>query len=282
MNKISKLPLLSCYTVFVLNASSQAREHYKDLCSCDNATYRSLIAWQNIVDTAAFKEPFTSVVHLGVKRANDDREHYSTASFIAKDCLIAAKHCVPDSIKVEYIDVHIPDLTADKWVRFYKGDFRIYYYNNSFLDEANDIVIIQLLNKKENRKVYKSKLQIADFNSKNNDTLIVNATGFPCLRFCFSGNCMDTLINRPAYAYEVEINAAGNCARVPVSSCRGDSGGPLWYKFNGRYFLMGIMQGGNFIRAGLKNLPDNTMVILIDADKVKWIQSVINNNRIKK
>ena len=266
----------------VQTASSQKREHYKDLCSCEEVTYRSLIAWQDIIGSETFKEPFTSIVHLGMKWVNDEREHYGTASFIARNCLITARHCVFDSINVEYIDVRVPGLTADKWVRFNKGSFIIHYYKTTSPDIADDIAIIQLLNKNENEKVYKSQFQIADFNTKNNDTLIVNASGFPCLRFCFSGNCMDTLINRTAHAYEAEINAARNCARVPVSSCRGDSGGPVWYKLNGQYFLMGIMQGGSFVMASLKNLPDNTMVILIDADKVKWIQSVINNKHIKK
>lgn len=263
-------------------AFSQKREHYIDLCNCLNTTYNSLYAWKEIYDTSTFKKPFANVVHLGIKRKNDEREHYATASFIGKSCVITALHFVKDSANIEYIDVRIPSVTVDRWIRFYKGSFLVHYYTEDSFSNESDIVIVQFLNIPKIQQVYKSNFRIADFNIKDHDSLTINITGFPCLRFCYNGKGMDTLVNRFAGVYEVEVNAAGTCLRIPRSTCPGDSGSPVWCKLGDEYYIIGTVRGGPIDNSGLKNLPDNTYVILINENKRKWINTVLQNETLTK
>lgn len=268
--------------LFSLQVSAQKIEHYKDLCTCPHTAYNSLDEWRNIIDTVTFKNPYTSVIHLGIKKMNDDREHYSTASFISKNFIITAMHCLMDSAHIEYIDLKVPDIKSDKWVRLYKDDFQIYYYAPRIDSPADDIALLKIKNIKNGSLVYRSYFTATDFNNDKHDSLQINISGFPCLRFCYTANCMDTLVNRHADKTDMKINAAGTCMQIPVVTCPGDSGGPVWYGAAERYFIIGIAQSSDARRAGFTEEPDHTIAVLMNADKIKWIQSVINKNKIKK
>ena len=200
-----------------------------------------------------------------------------------RNYIITAAHCVHDSANLEYIDVRIPGVTADRWIRFYKGSFLIHYYTEEPYTETCDIAIVQFFSTKKIQQVYKSNFRIADFERKEPDSLLINITGFPCLRFCYTGKGMDTLVNRFAYMHETEVNAAGTCMRIPRSTCPGDSGSPVWYKSGEQYLLMGIVaRGGGMEKQGLKDLPDNAYAILLNENKTKWINSVFESTVLKK
>lgn len=271
--------MLCCTVILSAHVFSQKIEHYKDkeLCSCKGVTDSSLDTWQNIIDTATFKKPYTAIVHLGYKQYGDNREHYCTASFVAKNFLITALHCMVDSTKIEYIDLKVPDIKSRKWVRLYKGEFEMYYYSWNRVSAANDMGLLKITKTKKASQVYRSHFTVADFNADKHDSLRVNISGFPCLRFCYTESCMDTLVNRYADKRDIKINAAGVCMDVPRLACSGDSGSPVWYESAGKYFIIGTVFGACLQSEGFNNLPDHTMAVMINADKIKWIQSVINN-----
>lgn len=277
ISKIAKWMIFYCGILLSLHTMAQKIEHYKDLCFCRGVTYNSLDTWQNIIDTVTFKKPYTSIIHIGFKRSTDNREHYCSASFIAKNFMITAMHCMVDTANIEYLDLKIPDIRSYKWIRFYKGEFEIFYYPGWRDSAASDIALLKIKNTKKASQVYRSHFVLADFNIDKHDSLTINISGFPCLRFCYTGNCMDTLVNRYADKNDIKINTAGSCLQIPRSTCPGDSGSPVWYASAGQYFIIGITRGGCMESEGLHELPDHTMAVMINADKIKWIQSVISN-----
>jgi V8-like Glu-specific endopeptidase len=269
-----KTIIVVCFYCFLsVNIYSQSVRHpvIPENGFCDD--YKSGYEWQDIIDKSLLKSaPFNKILHLSFKRKNDIK-HYGTASFVSKDLLMTARHVVAFQEILEYIELNIPS-SKNQWVRLDKKDYEIYCYTEHFKKREDDIALLRIINKQKLKQLYSGHFEVADSISStmNND---VNLTGFPFIKFAINSTAPDTLVNRSLPYNLLELNTSKTLVGLPICTCSGDSGAPIWISSGDQYFILGVCEGSgsNDKELGLKN-PNLNIGILINNDVVKWIRTI--------
>ncbi|WP_269235021.1 trypsin-like serine peptidase [Flavobacterium flavigenum] len=213
-------------------------------------------------------QPYNAVTHLFVKRMYSDF-HPSTASFIRKDVLITANHCLIRSPFISKIKMSISGVV----VELKKRDFKIYHYHRSLFHKKSKDIAILVLTSQGVEKIESLKYSFFDayaFNNSTQENLKIHLTGFPCDR-------QDKLVDK--FCSFRELKSSNNAVTVGypnLFTCKGDSGAPLWYEDNGYFKLISIHHGGNDFGAfGTDAVNIGTK---ITDDVITWINSKISNN----
>ncbi len=180
---------------------------------------------------------------MSFKRKNDV-SHYGTTSFVSKDLLLTARHCVDRQEDLEYIELSLPTF-KNNWVRLNTKDYKIYYYTEYFNKAEYDIALVRIINKQKLKILYSGHFEIADSLNSGIRNLDVNISGFPFIKFAINSTAPDTLVNRRLPLDLVEFNTSNTMIGLPACICNGDSGGPIWIRNGNRYLIVGVYHGSN-------------------------------------
>jgi len=228
--------------------------------------------WKDITDKNVLKSaPFNKILHLSFKR-NNDVIHYGTTSFVTKDLLVTARHCVDNQENLEYIELGLPSL-KNKWVRLNKNDYKIYYYTELFNKSEYDISLVRIINKQKLKLLYYGNFEIEDSLNNIIRECDINISGFPFNKFAINSTAPDTLVNRRLSSTLAEYNGGNTMIGYPLCTCSGDSGGPIWTRKENRYFIIGVNQGSKSHQEGFLN-PNLNIGVYINNKVVEWIRSV--------
>lgn len=228
--------------------------------------------WNDIADKNLLKlSPFNKILHLSFKRKNDVT-HYGTTSFVSKDLLLTARHCVDNQENLEYIELNLPSF-GNKWVKLNKNDYKIYYYTERFNKDEYDIALIRIINKPKLKLLYYGHFEIAE-NVKNiMSKHDVNISGFPFKKFAINSTAPDTLVDRKLSSDLVEYNSSNTMIGLPICTCNGDSGGPIWIRSANNYFIVGVYHGSKSKEQGFIN-PNLNIGVYIGDKVAEWIKNV--------
>ena len=96
-------------------------------------------------------------------------------------------------------------------------------------------------------------------------------TGFPC---DYNG---DKKIDKQAPKPTLKMDSLGKLIGYPMYTCTGDSGAPLWFNENGRFYLIGVHHGGNAGHRDYEN-TDYNISVYFNKEVIEWVFSIINLN----
>ncbi|MFY0713693.1 trypsin-like serine protease [Seonamhaeicola sp. NFXS20] len=214
----------------------------------------------NIMDGKELTSPYNGIIHLKIKRLFS-RSNLSTASFIKNDLIITANHNVMCSPFITRIEIFV----NNKWIKLKKRNVRIYHYHQGIFHNRNkDIAIIKI----KNVSVLEG-LNITNFNIKpyasipTNEKNDFHTTGFPSDR-------PNILVDKSGSSSEFVLDNSNNIIGYNnLYTCKGDSGAPLWYQSDNKFYLLGIHHG----KKNIKKEQNTTMnsSILITPQVEKWI-----------
>ncbi len=189
------IPLISVLSSSQLAAQEiRHTEHYSDS-RCFHCA--SKVNWKNIPQgPLRHTAPFNMILHLSTKRKNEAK-HYATASFIAEDLLLTARHTVMNNDQLEFIELY-SNLKL-KWIKLNKNDFEVYYYTQEFMKFEQDIVVIRIVNKLKLSFIYQGNFKLVENGlGKRTGKDSINVSGYPCVRFAIKSFKPDTLVTRSA------------------------------------------------------------------------------------
>jgi V8-like Glu-specific endopeptidase len=244
------------------------------ICNCISHDLKS--EEKTIIGPETKQAPYNKILHYGVKYNPIDKIRHSTVSFISPTFLLVSHHAVFYKDSINFIELALPSSQKDKWVRFAKNDFVIYYYKEDF-NSQTDIAAIKLINPDKVKLLYRGHFEIGDTSLLNSaDVQKIHFTGFPCSKFSIFKKNPDTLLERVTDIHEVQINQNNTFIGHKMYSCFGDSGSPLWIEANEKYYLIAVNEGlkaqtTNFSRGDVKMVG-----VLINADVKKWLTSIIH------
>lgn len=262
-----------CFTVFT--GQGQAFRHLTSADGNCNHCY-GVASSNDMIDTKLLKiAPYNNIFHLGIKWKNDV-VRYGVASFISKDVLVTARHCVDKKENLEYIELTLPSFN-NQWIVLKPEDYKIYYYTPQLQSFESDIALIRVTNKSKLKMLYRSHFKLETKTIHKIENLEINVSGYPFNKFAINSIHSDTLVNRVFSGRHVELNSTNTMAGFPACLCSGDSGGPVWYKRQGSFYLFAVSQGSKAGEAGFKNSNLNISVLI--SSKSKWFRSIIEGNK---
>jgi V8-like Glu-specific endopeptidase len=211
---------------------------------------------------------------MSMKSINTQKKRYATVSFISKDVLITARHCVHNKEQLDYLEFFSPE--KEEWIKLSPNEYQVYYYTEKFSGFENDLALIKIICKKKLKYLYKGHFSISEVVFKTNTAnFLINSSGYPCVKFAINSTAPDTLINRTTSSAFVELNPTGSMIGHSLCMCSGDSGGPIWYQTgDGQYCVIGVNQGSKSNEQGFQNHNLNIGVYINQNVKL-WIDSIV-------
>lgn len=252
---------------------------HTDLCDCKLIYFEDKKIY--LTDSNLLRSPFNMVLHLGVKFENNDHEFYSTASFISNSTLLTARHCVIYSgATIQFIELCLSTTEGDRWIKLSSNDYKIYAYEKKsevhLSEQEEDIALIKISNPEKLRALHRKHFSISDSAFVNSKKLYdLHLTGFPCSQFSMDKYPHDTLVDRSA-TDSIQLATYQDLIGFKLSACPGDSGGPIWVKFNNQYYILGIYVSPNFMQHNGIDKKTNIGVLISNQVK-KWINKSIRD-----
>ena len=215
---------------------------------------------ENIENGKEIETPYNGIFHLKVTRAFFST-NVSTASFIKNYLVITANHNVMYSPLITKIEFFI----NGKWIKIKKKDLKIFHYHNGlFHKRRKDIALIKIENLDILRKIEHTNFNPQIYEEvKGKGNLTFHLTGFPCDK-------PNILVDKKTSSSALSMDSTNKIIGYEeLYTCTGDSGAPLWFKSNDKYYLISIHHGGNDIGAfGNKTI---NIGVKITSDVLKWI-----------
>ncbi|MGI8952267.1 MAG: trypsin-like serine peptidase [Chitinophagaceae bacterium] len=269
-----KLFLLSYIVLLYFRAAPQSPKHTT---KCVNTTCHPSFATpkrEMILDYRVFKAPYNKILHLGVKRYNDI-EHFCTVYFITDNLLITTRHCINNNDLINYIELCLPSIKKDKWIKLDSNEYKIYYYSENFSSRDKDIALIKITDKQKLKLLYEGNFEIADsvLWIKKNMIYQVKTAGFPCDKFSINSRSFDTLVVSSTNTDSIIINDNQTLMGYAMCSCPGDSGAPIWIQTDEHYYIIATSQGSAPGVSGFEDMNSNVGVLINDNIK-NWIKSI--------
>ncbi|MBX2921166.1 MAG: trypsin-like serine protease [Chitinophagaceae bacterium] len=254
----------------VLNIFSICFLQAQKRCSCcyDSAKAKRT----DIIGEKLKNVPYTSIVNLYV----NSEKFRGTASFIASNILITAKHNLYEGKKPKTLFLHINSSLDNKVIILRKKDYRIFHKEGD--QRENDIALIKVTNSERIKDLSVSNFTLMNYeNIKSllNDT--IHIAGYSCDKGLQNPNARvvgDTLTDKYITPLDsIIFNADRSIMTFYTCACRGDSGAPLWVSAGNNYYIIGVYKG-------LSNFIDSRKImniaVVLNKEKVDWINSVLN------
>lgn len=230
---------------------------------CDECTGKDeWKALRTVIEGDAGKErPFDSVVKINVKRFYNPNWGGGTASFIAKDKLVTARHTLVRKGAIRKINFN----TVKGKVFLKKKDFTVHYYEGPG-KLASDVAVIHITNSAKLPEGVTQFKIIEDFDSADLENRKIHLTGYPC-------DSQGQLIEKQADFADCSFDRQKIFIGYPMFTCQGDSGAPLWVEIENVFYVVGIHHGGP---EGVKPLREkqHNMSVLINEQVIEWLQSL--------
>jgi V8-like Glu-specific endopeptidase len=218
---------------------------------------------ENIDNLKELEDPYNGIFHLRVTRFFFST-NVSTASFLDNDLVITANHNLMYSPFITKIEFYL----NGEWIKINKRHLKIYHYHKSlFHKKIKDIAVIKIKNLNALKDVKHTNFILQDYDDiENKENLDFHLTGFPCDR-------PNILVDKKTISTELSINNTNKIIGYKkLYTCTGDSGAPLWFEINGKYYLTSIHHGGNDI--GVFENESINLGIKINADLINWIDEM--------
>ena len=162
---------------------------------------------------------------------------------------------------------------ANKWVLLNKSDFKIFYYTERLTTFSVDVSVIRITNREKLKMIYTSHFKLGvNIDTSQVDSL--HMAGYPFKKFAINSPAPDTMVTRVVAFKDAEYNSTKTMIALPVCSCPGDSGGPVWLEFKASYYLLGIFQGAGWEEQAPDNSRRSTAVFLYK-EMASWISDIV-------
>lgn len=234
----------------------------------DNAKCGTDILYENqrqiIDDGEQLMSPYNGIFQLKVTRAFF-MEKYSTASFLGDRLVITANHNIMYSPFITNIEFYL----NGKWIPVKRKNIKIHHFHQSLFHKKNkDIGLIELKDIKAIRNIEHVNFVPIDFENFDAErSFQYHLTGFP------SDYKGPVLVDKTTdySGLTIDSHTKKQLGYEKLYTCKGDSGAPLWFESEGRFYVAGIHHGRN--SSSFQGISRN-ICTRIDAEVLSWISTI--------
>ncbi len=188
-----------------------------------------------------------------------------TVSFVNDSFLLGSAHYIQAKKLINKITLKRKNET-DKTIEvtFKKDEFEIIPNINHNVIRF-DFTVIKVKNIRKLQEFFKGSFNLATYNSLESLPIdSVHLTGYPY------DDSLSRLIEKASNFSTLKVGSDKEIIGYPMFSCSGDSGAPLWVKYNDKYYLIGVHHGGNEGNLDFTRLQYNVASVISDTS-LGWI-----------